>query len=76
MSVDGVDCLVIVDADMIGLNSDHSAILLVQCVNRQGPITTARHQQQPPIGKLSRKGRRNASETAVCDQVREDVVGY
>lgn len=41
MSIDGVNCLVIVNADMVGLNSDHGAVLLMQCVNRKSSITTA-----------------------------------
>lgn len=59
MPVDDLDGLIIVDADVVGLDPDDGSQLLVQLVHPLVPVSASHHREEPQVGNLGEEGARD-----------------
>ncbi len=70
MTVDGGNGrLIVLDADMIGLDPNDLAVLSMSVVNGSVPDAPARRGKQPQVRELCSERSRNVSEVAVRDKI-------
>jgi hypothetical protein len=65
VSVDGVDCGVVCDGDMVRLYPYNFAVFLVQGVNGKISASSSTLVHQPKVGKSCWQGTRDFSKTPV-----------
>lgn len=69
MAINGLNGLVVGDADMVGLDAYHRSQLLVHLVDGQVAVPTPAYQEKPQVGELRGEWRGDASKFSVRHQV-------
>lgn len=73
VTVDHRDCFCVCDADMVWLDPDHLAILLMRIVYRKISVSLARLEEKPEVCESCRERSRNVLDLPIAD-VRQDIV--
>ena len=74
MSVDGVDGFVIVHADVVRLDANQWAELLVNLIHDKIAIAAAADGEEPPIRERGGEGCGDVSKMSVCDKIGMQIV--